>query len=125
MAPKMSFQGLTAGVLFLIVAVAILVAWMAEDWWLLIPVCLICGGVYAIIMGFVISKTERGRGFGMSDSAYVLVWGCLLALLGIAWFINSAVPDSAPLLLAMIFIFVGGAILVISLTKMRRPKNAQ
>lgn len=121
-APKMSFQGLTAGASFIILAIAILIAWGSGDWWLLIPVLLLAFGIFGVVMGFVISATDRRRGFGVSDSAYILVWGCLLALLGVAWFINSAVPGSAPLILAMILLFVGGAVLAISLTRMRRAR---
>lgn len=120
--PQMSFQGLTAGVAFIIVAIAILVGWSTGDWSLLFPVLLLAFGVFGIMMGFVISATDRKRGFGVSDSAYILVWGCLLTLLGIAWFINGLVPGSAPLIIVMIFLFIGGAILAISLSRMRRKR---
>ena len=120
--PRMSYQGITAGVGFIIVAIALLIGWSTEDWSLMFPVLLLAFGIYGMIMGFVISATDRSRGFGVSESAYILIWGSLLTLLGIAWFINGMVPGSAPVILAMIFIFIGGAILVLSLTKMRRNR---
>lgn len=119
----MNFQGLTVGASFIIVAIAILIAWSSGDWLLMIPLLLLEFGIFAIIVGFVIATADRGRRYRASDSAYMLVWGCLLALLGVAWFINSAFPNSAPLLLAMIFIFIGSAVLAISLTRMRRSRK--
>jgi len=120
----MSFQGLTVGASFIILAIAILIAWTSDDWWLLIPILLLEFGILGIGMGLMISATNRAKGYGLSDSTYILVWGCLLSLLGVAWFINSSFPNSAPLILALIFILLGGAILAISLTRMRRQRKS-
>jgi hypothetical protein len=120
--PRKSYQGLTAGASFIIMALAILVAWSSGDWWLLIPMLLLCFGIFGIFMGALMSTADQRKGFGVSDSAYTLVWGCLLTILGIAWFINGYLPDSLPLILALILIFIGGAILAISLTKKRKTQ---
>ena len=118
--PRKSYQGLTAGVAFIIMALTIIVAWVGHDWWLLIPMLLLCFGIFGIFMGALMSKTDKSKGFGVSDSAYTLVWGFLLTILGVAWFIYQYLPDSLPFILAIILIFIGGAILAVSLTKKRR-----
>ncbi len=122
-APKKSYQGLTAGALFMLIAIAILVAWSTGDWWLIIPILLIGGGLIAILIGISISATAPGRGFGFSDSSYMLVWGGILTILGVAWLINATVPDAAPLLIAIVLLFIGGAIVGISLTRKNKTRK--
>jgi uncharacterized membrane protein YoaK (UPF0700 family) len=120
--PKMSFQGLTAGAAFIIVALAILIGWGTGDWWMMFPALLLGFGAFGILMGAAVAATERTNRYAKADSSYAYVWGSLLALLGMAWLINGVIPNIAPLIIVMLFLFIGAVILVLSYSKMRGKK---
>ncbi len=54
-------ESLSIGYLLIAFAVAILIAWWAADWWLLIPVFMIEAGVFYLVVGVLTSPTEAGR----------------------------------------------------------------
>jgi peptidoglycan/LPS O-acetylase OafA/YrhL len=88
-------------------AIAILIAWAAEDWTVFIPVFLIEAGVGYLVLGFVIRPAELHRRPVLRDAYYYILWGSISALIGIEWFINMWYPDNVPLLIALFVIWMG------------------
>jgi hypothetical protein len=122
-ARRASYQGLTAGFAFIAFAVAILLAWVRNDWWSMPPILLIEFGVYGIMMGSLMTRPSGEGSLWASDSAYVLLWGCLSAILGVIWFANGYFPNIAPVSIAVVLIFIGGFILALSLSKTRKSSK--
>jgi hypothetical protein len=123
-AQRMDFQDFTAGFAFIAIAVAILVAWMWDsDWWLIPPILFIEFGIWGILLGSAASKSGAGTAYGSSDSSYYLLWGFLLAILGFIWFANKYVSGIAPASIAVVLIFMGAFILYLSWSRSKKTRG--
>lgn len=109
-----SYQGLGAGFAFIAVAIAILIAWASNQWLNIVPILLIEFGLFGLIVGSTIGRKSEDDGGFASESAYLLLWGSLLTILGISWFVGTNFPESAPVLIAILLIFIGVFILWLS-----------
>ncbi len=89
------------------IAIAVVVAWAANDWIMFIPVLLIEVGFGYLALGFVIRPMEMQKRPVMRDAYYYLLWGSISALLGIEWLINIYAPGNVPLLIALFVIWMG------------------
>jgi len=117
-----SYLGVTFGVFFIVLAIAILLGIIINDWILFIPILLIMMGIYGIVMGFTSRSRGEVRGYGgMSDAAFFIFWGFLVLIIGAFWLINDVVPGIALYLMLLILVFLGIAMILSSLS---RPKRA-
>jgi len=118
---RSSYLGVTFGVFFIALAIAILIGILLNDWILFIPILLIEMGIYGIVIGSMARKRGETRGYGgISDASYFIFWSSLFTLIGLFWLINDAFPGIALYLILIILIFFGAAIILISLNRPRR-----
>ena len=100
-------------------AVAVLIAWWAADWWLVIPVFMVEAGVFYLVLGIVISPKEAGIPRQKMDAYYYAFWGGTLGLLGAIWLLNRQYPGNVPLLVVLFIVWLGGIAVVLSLPRLR------
>ncbi len=101
-------------------AVSILVAWMMEDWWLLIPLMLILAGGWWVLIGLMMRPGPLGGGSGIGAVSYFVFWGATLVLLGAIWFLNDAYPGNGVAWIALFLIWIGAMALGLSFVRLRR-----
>lgn len=89
------------------VAIAILAAWVVDDWILMIPIFLIEIGIGFLVLGFVIRPGEMFKRPVMRDAYYFIVWGSVAALIGTEWLVNRQYPGNVPALVALFIIWMG------------------
>ena len=111
---RSSFESLTLGFVLVAFAVSALLAWVSEDWWLLIPIFLIAVGVYYCVMTVTLRVTK--------DSSYTMFWGGTLALIGVLWLVNMQFPHNLVLLAILFILWLGGFSIALALTRMRRTR---
>jgi ABC-type transport system involved in cytochrome c biogenesis permease subunit len=118
---RSSYLGVTFGVFFIALAIAILIGILLNDWILFIPILLIEMGIYGIVIGSMARRRGETRGYGgISDASYFIFWSSLFTLIGLFWLINDVFPGIALYLILIILIFFGAAIILISLNRPRR-----
>lgn len=116
---RSGYETLSIGYLLIAFAVSFLIAWVADDWILLIPIFLLASGVYYFALGAMVQPTEKGVKPSMRDSVFYLFWGGTLVLVGAIWLLNREFPGNVPLLVALFIIWVGAYIVVLSIPKLR------
>lgn len=105
---RSSYESYTLAYVFFSFAIALLIAWAAnEDWVLFIPVFLIEVGIGYLVLGFVIWPRELNKRPVMRNAYYYIIWGSIGALIGIEWLINRQFPGNIPLLIALFVIWMG------------------
>lgn len=114
-----SYEGLTFGFMIVAFAVSILVAWMMEDWWLVIPLMLILAGGWWTILGFMMRPGPLGGRSGGAVS-YFVFWGGTLVLLGAIWFLSDAYPGNAVVWIVLLLIWVGAMAFGLSYGRLRK-----
>jgi len=112
-------ESLSIGYLLIAFAVAILIGWWADRWWLVIPVFMIEAGIYYLAAGFYLSPKEGHMRKERKDSLYYIFWGGSLGLLGAIWLLNWKYPDNVPLLVVIFIIWLGSVVIVLSLPRFR------
>jgi len=112
-------ESLSIGYLLIAFAVAILIAWWAADWWLLIPIFMIEAGVFYLAVGVLTSPREAGMPRKQRDAFYFVFWGGTLGLLGTIWLLNRQYPGNVPLLVVLFIVWLGGIVVVLSLPRLR------
>lgn len=117
-----SYESLTFGFLVLAVAVSILIAWLASDWWLFIPLMLILAGGFWTVLGLAMRPAPNVRG-SQGTRSYFVFWGATLVLLGAIWFLNDAYPGNAPAMVALFLIWIGAIAVALSVGRMRRQRQ--
>lgn len=105
------YESLTLGYMLIAFAISILLAWLAADWWLVIPIFLLEAGAYYCVTA---SAIRAGK-----DSSYRLFWGGTLALVGILWLVNRQYPDNAVLLFVLFVLWLGGFAMALAVGRMR------
>lgn len=119
---RQSFLGISFGIFFIALAVAIMIGIIINDWILFIPILLIEMGAYGIVAGYLTRNRGETRGYGgISDASYFIFWSTLFMLIGLFWLINDALPGVALYLILIMLIFFGVAIILISMSRPRRP----
>jgi len=111
---KAHFGSISAGVVLVAVAIAILVAWYLGDWVLVVPLVLIEWGAYGVILGAVVGKSSRTSGAAHAASGYYALWGSLLLVIGLMWFANDLYPGNFPVLVAVFIIWLAITIVVLA-----------
>jgi len=96
------------------VAVAILVAWMIESWWMFFPVLFLEVGAFYTVLGLAAAKGEGQAQRGPSSSSYYIFWGPTLVIVGIMWILSAETDVSAVLLLVIFLVWVGAIAMALS-----------
>lgn len=98
--------GVNAAAVLLSVAIAILVAYVTNNWWYLVTVIVLEMGLLLLIMGLVLGRPGPGMAWTKSDSYYFLLWGNLLAAIGALLIVNTLVAGVAVLLVVVFLIWM-------------------
>ena len=117
---RSGLESLSIGFLLIAFAVAILISWLTNDWWLLIPVFMLEAGAYYVIVGALSRSKEPGASREQREAFYYLFWGGTLGLLGAIWLLNRQYPDNVPLLIVLFIVWLGGIVVALSLPRLRR-----
>ncbi len=112
---KAHFGSISAGVILVSVAIAILVAWYLGDWVLIVPIVLVEWGAYGVILGATVKASSRTSGAAHAASGYYAMWGSLLLIIGLMWFANDLYPGNFPILVAVFIIWL--AVVIIALAR--------
>ncbi len=106
---RRSLRGLTAGVLLISLAVAIIIGLAIDKLWYFVPLFLIFVGVYILALG------ARRMGAGRESSSariYVLTWGGIMALFGAFLIVNDIAPGNLILMIALFLVFLGAIAII-------------
>lgn len=117
---KGGLESLSAGYLLIAFAVSILLAWLIDDWILVIPIFLLATGGYYFLLGAVLQPGEKDVKPSMRDSPFYVFWGGTLVLVGAIWLLNRQYPGNVPLLVALFIIWIGAFVVVLSLPRLRK-----
>lgn len=104
---KSNYESFTVAFVLFSLAIAILAAWVIEDWILMVPIFLIEIGIGFLALGFLIRPGEMGKRPVMRNAYYYVVWGSICALIGSEWLVNRQYPGNVPLLIALFIIWMG------------------
>ena len=110
---------MSIAVLLISFAVAVLVAWLASAWILVIPVFMIEAGMYYVVLGLLTRGMETSRS-SKGNGMFFIFWGGTLALIGIEWLAAGTFPGNGVLLFVIFILWIGVFALVLSLPKMRK-----
>lgn len=116
---RSGLESLSIGFLLIAFAVAILISWLTDDWWLLIPVFMLEAGAFYMIVGGLSRSKEPGASREQREAFYHVFWGGTLVLLGAIWLLNRQYPDHVPLLIVLFILWLGGIVVVLSLPRLR------
>lgn len=120
-----SYMGITAGYVFIALAISILLAVAMNRWILFIPLTLILVGIYGLFIGFMARSRGPITGFGgLSDAAYFIFWSSILAIIGISWLVNDAYPGATLYIILAFLIWFGFTLIVISISRPHRVKQS-
>jgi hypothetical protein len=109
--------GIRAAAALISVAVAILVSFALNNWWLFVPVILLEMGIFVLILGLSVGRPAPGMSWTKSASNYYLFWGNLFTALGALLIINTFVPGNEIILLVVFLIWMAVFALVFSMGK--------
>ncbi len=118
---RSGFESLSIGFLLVAFAVSILIAWMADEWVLVIPIMLLEAGVFYIALGIVMRQGELDSK-RVSNSTYYIFWGGTMAILGAMWLFSRQYPGNAVLLVVVFIIWIGVVAMVMSLPRLRQNR---
>lgn|GEM_PF-766128 len=113
------YESMSIAVLVIAFAVAVLVAWLAGGWILVIPVFLVEAGMYYVVLGMIsrgMEVTRSSKGNGM----FFVFWGGTMALIGVEWLAAGTFPGNGVLLFVIFILWIGLFALMLSLPRMRR-----
>lgn len=121
---RASYFGITAGYVFIALAISILLAVTMNRWIFFIPMTLILVGIYGLVVGFMMRSRGAPMGTsGLSDAAYFIFWSSILAIIGLSWLVNDAYPGATLYLLLAFLIWFGFTLIVISISRPHRIKQ--
>ncbi len=110
-------QGATAGFMIIAIAVAILIAWVIDSWWMFFPVLFLEVGAFYTVLGLAARKGEGPARKGPSSSSYYIFWGPTLAIVGLMWILSAETDVSGVLLLVVFLFWVGAIAMILSIGK--------
>ena len=117
------YESMSLAVLVISFAVAVLVAWLAEAWILVIPVFLIEAGMYYAVLGLLTRTGEQVTKSAQKNSVFFIFWGGTLTLIGVEWIAAGTFPGNGVLLFVIFILWIGVFALMLSLPKMRKSST--
>lgn len=117
---RSGYESLSIGYLLIAFAASFLLAWLAGDWWLLLPVFMLAAGAFYVVLGALTRPSQAGARRSYASGSYSVFWGGTLMLLGAIWLINREYPDNVPILFAAFIIWLGAVAVALSLPRFRR-----
>ncbi|MDH4123567.1 MAG: hypothetical protein OEV21_05760 [Thermoplasmata archaeon] len=117
---RASLMGVSTSAMLIALAIAILAAYVANNWWLLFPILVLEFGIYTVAVGAILRGRPGETFAGTSDSTFTMMWGMVLTVIGAMLLIDYVSPGNLPLLIAAFLVIMGVALLVISLGRIRK-----
>ena len=111
---------MSIAVLVIAFAVAVLVAWLAEGWVLVIPVFMIEAGMYYAVLGLLTYPGEQSKKPSLRNAMFFIFWGGTLTLIGVEWLAAGTFGLSGVLLFVIFILWIGVFALLLSIPKMRK-----
>lgn len=112
-------ESLSIGFLLIAFAVAFLISWLVDDWWLLIPIFMIEAGGFYVIIGVMSTPKDTLASRDRREAFYYAFWGGTLGILGAIWLLNMEYPGNVPLLIVVFILWLGGIVIALSLPRLR------
>ena len=109
--------GMRAAAVLISLAVAILISYALNNWWLFLPVILLEMGIFVLVIGISVGRPGPGMPWTKSASNYYLFWGNMLTAIGALLILNTFLPGNAIILLVVFLIWMAGFALVFSIRK--------
>jgi hypothetical protein len=109
--------GISAAAVLISVAVAIIISYALNNWWIFVPVILLEMGVYVLIIGLTLGRPVPGMPWTKSDSNYYLFWGNLLAAIGGIFLLNSFFPGNVIILVVVLLVWFAVFALLFSMRR--------
>ena len=97
--------GLSAAAVLLSMAVAIIISYALNNWWILVPLIFLEMGVYVLIIGVTLGRPTQGTPWTKSDSNYYIFWGNLLTMIGTLLILNSFFPGNVVILIVLFLVW--------------------
>ena len=98
-------------------AVAILISYALNNWWLFLPVILLEMGIIVLALGTSVGRPAPGMPWTKSASNYYLFWGNMLTAIGALLILNTFLPGNAIILIIVFLIWMAVFALVFSVRK--------
>ncbi len=114
------YESVSIAVLVISFAVAVLVAWLAGAWMLVIPVFMIEAGMYYAVLGLITRTAVQPTKSELQNSIYFLFWGGTLTLIGVEWLAADTLKLNGVVLFVIFVLWIGVFALLLSLPKMRK-----
>jgi len=106
------------------IAVAILLAWLIDSWWMFFPVLFIEVGGFYTALGLAARMGEGPTHRGPSSSSYYVFWGPTMVILGLMWILSAETDISGVLLFVVFLLWVGAIAVILSLGRKGSSPNA-
>jgi len=109
--------GIRAAAVLISLAVAILISYALNNWWLFLPVILLEMGMIVLVLGIFAGRPAPGMPWTKSPSNYYLFWGNMLTAIGALLILNTFLPDNVIILIMVFLIWMAVFALVFSIRK--------
>ena len=109
--------GVSAAVVLLSVALAIIISYSLDNWWLFVPLILLEIGIYILFIGLTIGRPVKGMSWTKSDSNFYLFWGNLLSAVGALLILNNFFPGNVIILVVVWLVWFAVFALLFSIRK--------
>lgn len=115
---RSGFESLSIGFLMIAFAVSVLVAWVAGEWILVIPVMLLEAGAFYVVLGLFMRQGEP-ESKRSSNANYYAFWGATMAILGTMWLFSRQYPGNGVLLFVVFIVWIGAVAMMMALPRLR------
>ena len=109
--------GVSAAAVLISVALAIIISFALNNWWIFVPVILLEIGVYVLTLGLTLGRPVPGMPWTKSDSNYLLFWGNLLAAIGGLLLLNNFFPGNVIILIVVLLVWFAVFALLFSMRR--------
>ena len=108
------YASISIGILIILLALSLLLAWVLGDWALFFPILLIAWGGYGLVFGAAVGVFSRTSKAARSASGYYIFWGSLPLLVGLLWFFNRLFPGNVPIIVAIFLVWLALMVIVLA-----------
>lgn len=117
---RISLTSVTAAVALLGIAIATMVSWYVDDWYLFLPIFLVIMGVHIMAVGMSHHTSASDR-YRFASGSYLMFWGSLLALIGLVVLVNHYYPGNGIWLFLIVILWLAISALLFTM----RPRMAK